>query len=141
MKDYDDVSDGAPYWADWFTDDEIDALAADDLIPLGFGEAELIEVSERAQKSEVYGTISDLSKDANGFRHRLNIDDYTLAELIAMRDDYAQQVSDQIDEERAAKVAAEKQRVAECNAKALAARNFNRNFNTIGNAFAALADA
>ena len=73
---------GAPYWADWFTDAQIEQHVLDGLVPLGFGDAELVEVTEHARKVEAYGEISDLSKSVNGCRTRLDINEYTLRELL-----------------------------------------------------------
>ena len=73
---------GAPYWADWFTDAQIEQHVLDGLVPLGFGDAEIVEVTELARKVEAYGEISDLSKSVNGCRTRLDINEYSLRELL-----------------------------------------------------------
>ena len=43
------------------------------------------------RKEMVYQSISDISKELTGCRHRLDIDKYTLVELQSILDDYIQQ--------------------------------------------------
>ncbi len=100
VQEWNSLEDGIPYFSDWFTEEEIDQLILDGIITHGFGEAEMIPVTERMHKMEIYSTISDLSKDANGFRHRLNVDDYSIAQLEELRDYYSKEVVASIERER-----------------------------------------
>lgn len=43
------------------------------------------------RKEMIYQSISDISKELTGCRHRLDIDKYTLVELQSILDDYIQQ--------------------------------------------------
>lgn len=45
------------------------------------------------EKEELYSQISDASKDLNGCRRRLDVTQYTVAELVEMRDHYYDAVS------------------------------------------------
>lgn len=58
-------------------------------------------------KQDLYSYISDASKDANGSRRRLNVQDYTVAELEDLCDYYSEQVSIAIDEDERRHAAAE----------------------------------
>lgn len=60
-----------------------------------------------ALKEDLYSFISDASKDANGCRRRLDISEYTVAELEELCDFYAAAASRAAEEERAREAAAE----------------------------------
>ena len=55
-----------------------------------------------ALKDVLYSAISDASKDANGFRTRLDVSEYSVAELEDLCDYYFKAASEAADEEAAA---------------------------------------
>jgi hypothetical protein len=54
-----------------------------------------------ALKEDLYSFISDASKEANGCRRRLNIHEYTVAELEDLADYYAKAANDEAEREEA----------------------------------------
>ena len=49
------------------------------------------------KKSEQYQAISDMSKELHGSRLRLDIDEYSLEELVEMTNDFASQIIERND--------------------------------------------
>ena len=95
---------GAPYWANWFTDAQIEQHIEDGLVPLE-EIAQLLEVTELARKVEAYGEISDLSKSVNGCRTRLDINEYSLRELLEEVAHYQSRIEREIKEEESGRAA------------------------------------
>lgn len=52
------------------------------------------------EKQDIYSMISDMHKDAHGFRLRLDITDYTIIQLLMMEDQISVELSRAVEEER-----------------------------------------
>lgn len=90
------------------------------------------------EASEIASEISDVSKSLNGFRARFDWKNWTLDQLRDELRSYHNNLRQQNAWEEESKRDRDAQKVRECNARALRKREFERSFNSLGNALAAL---
>lgn len=83
------------------------------------------------ERDELACFIFETTRSIYGYKPRWNYSEWTLEQL---REE-ADQLGAQVKAEREREIEEKKQRVREANAKALAARKFQKNFGSLANAF------